>query len=379
MGLGNLKELRDLFIYNNKIGEDGLRAINGCTNLRRLRMENVDIKRLSLPGLRNLHVLHIKKGRVIEIAPTINNLSQLRELTLFKTGVSKLPHSIKGLKNLEVLTLRGHGLTTLPEDLGDLKKLRVLDLNNTRTYKPAKNIIKQLPTSIAGLTGLEILDLTKLGLNTFPEIMNSKLRLLFAGGNNFAVLPDNLGKLKNLEVLILGCNQKCTLPLSIGRLTKLRVLNVGGSRWKENRQISTGVKMNRVPRELGSLQSLCKLNLKHVGLQEFPAWIGILKGLRILNLDGNRISRLPGRFNAPPRLLVLTFNGNRLRSVPIGFLRGLPRSIILNMNDNLIPPQRLRKYMRRFRPEVPRKILCSRGMHMNNHHRTYKDIRKYGY
>jgi len=98
------------------------------------------------------------------------------------------------------------------------------------------------PKKIAQLEGLNIQDL---GLTELPEAITNltKLRKIWARGNNLTRIPEEIGKLINLEEIT-------KIPESIGKLTRLRDLDL-----RANQLIF-------VPSSVRNLTSLEKLDLR---------------------------------------------------------------------------------------------------------------------
>ena len=134
-----------------------------------------------------------------------------------------LPSTICCLKLLEHLNLFGcSNCDNLPENLGNLKGLKQLDLSGTA--------IKELPSSIVGLTALSLLTLIDCkNLMCLPSaVCCLKLleRLDLFGCSNCDNLPENLGNLKGLKQLDLSGTAIKDLPSSIEGLTALTLLTL---------------------------------------------------------------------------------------------------------------------------------------------------------
>ena len=140
----------------------------------------------------------------------------------------------------------------------------------------------------------------------FPsEITNcTMLEILDGDGNDFDVLPDTIGNLKNLLRLNLNFVGLKFLPSSIGMCQALEELKV-----HENylQQLPSSIGLLRrlrilvahdncivqLPDELASCASLTHLNVANNQLTRLPDNIGHLKQIKSLNLMGNFLMYLP--------------------------------------------------------------------------------------
>jgi Leucine-rich repeat (LRR) protein len=142
--LAALKSLEDLFAYKSKMTMSGLKCLNELTNLKRLTLEPVirDNSVMDLSGLKNLQYLSIRTPRKSEDFLTdadlacLENLEKLRDLSLAGCdGITDkgLMH-LKGLTNVERLHLIDASLT---DDglayLKDMKKLNHLQIGGNFT------------------------------------------------------------------------------------------------------------------------------------------------------------------------------------------------------------------------------------------------------
>ncbi|KAJ9700901.1 hypothetical protein PVL29_006297 [Vitis rotundifolia] len=197
------------------------------------------------------------KGSDMNEVPIIENPLELDSLCLRDCkNLTSLPSSIFGFKSLATLSCSGCSqVESFPEILQDMESLRKLYLDGTA--------IKEIPSSIQRLRGLQYLSLRKCkNLVNLPEsICNlTSLKLLVVERcPNFKKLPDNLGRLQSL------------LRLSVGHLDS----------------------MNFPLPSLSGLCSLRTLELRGCNLREFPSEIYYLSSLVTLSLEGNHFSRIP--------------------------------------------------------------------------------------
>lgn len=122
-----------------------------------------------------------------------------------------------------------------------------------------KDNIPPEPASVTDLIDGDLDEVTKLNLS---------LRCL-------QCLPDDLGRLRNLQILDVSANQLVALPSSIGRCTHLKSLDVGGN------------PLATLPVELAKLTALEGLNISRTQITTLPP------GLEKLPIRRLALSRLP--------------------------------------------------------------------------------------
>lgn len=311
-----------------------------------------------------LEYLNMNGTEFYSVPDNIGNLTKLKTLSLsYLTNMAKvsvLPDSFGNLTSLEFLDLGDLGLTQVPESLGKLVNLKYLNLEN--------NVIKKLPDNIGSLTKLEFLNasclldvpvsisnisnLKKLVFRTtasnaqlpddFGRLQN--LDILYLTGSystlpstfgtlnvrdltfeytKFPSIPDVLGDLQKLESLDLVCNCK-TLPDSFTNLTSLKSLVLGGP-------------IETLPSRFGRLINLKYLNYSYGSLTELPSSIGQLKSLTELYLGSNSLKTLPSGLFDLAKIKIIGLVNNKLTSLPIGFSKLGTTLQTLYVSGNMIP------------------------------------------
>jgi Leucine-rich repeat (LRR) protein len=94
-------------------------------------------------------------------------------------------------------------------------------------------------------------------------------------------LPNDIGKLTDLNTLVITKSKIRYIPKSIGELKKLKIL-----------VIAWGGRLREVPPEIGELKELIELDLFRNKLKTLPPEIGKLKKLRKLILGENDFSEI---------------------------------------------------------------------------------------
>ena len=183
------------------------------------------------------------------------------------------------MKALSNLHLDGCGIKELPssiEHLTGLEMLYMIDCTNLRS----------LPSSICRLKSLVELNLYGCSnLDTFPEIMEDMkcLEDLDLRHSGIKELPSSIQNLKSLGRLHMS-SCLVTLPDSIYNLRSLRHLMLRGCS-----------NLEKFPKNLEGFCSLEQLDLSHSNLMEgsIPTDIWDLYSLEILNLSWNHMVSIP--------------------------------------------------------------------------------------
>ena len=164
---------------------------------------------------------------------------------------------------------------------------------NLRKLKLKKNLIREFPREIGGLTALEVRDREERGW--LADLLCPGERVveewavkwliprqeLLIGDNQFINLPRTIGQLKRLCVLRAAENAFIYLPPELGDLPSLRELDLSFN------QIET------LPREFGKLSALQTALLGENSLLRLPREIGAMAGLTELNVFNNKVCPWP--------------------------------------------------------------------------------------
>jgi len=306
---GHVKGLCLEYMGLRSIPEVWFQKISSLTSLTSLSLSNnYSLTVLSLPesigNLKNLKNLKMTNNQLGEIPEKFGDLENLEELDLTGNSLKTLPESFGNLKNLMSLSLTGNRLKKLPNSIGDLKNLRNLNLRNN--YE-----LEEIPKSFGDLENLEELDLTGNSLKTLPESFGNLKNLKSLSlsdnraGNSLKTLPESFGNLKNLMSLSLSDNRIEKLPNSIGDLKNLRNLNMRNNELEE------------IPESFVDLENLEELNLAGNSLKTLLERFGKLKNLmkglsllKYLDLSRNNLQEIPLLVLDLPNLdnLILTEN-----------------------------------------------------------------------
>ncbi|TQD94755.1 hypothetical protein C1H46_019609 [Malus baccata] len=251
-GLRQLKEFKKL---------DKLTWMNlsGCEFLEKIPdlSGSPNIKYLDLSGCKNL----------VEVDDSVGFLDKLQ--VLFLSGCSKLTRFATrlGSRSLKELYLSGcTRLERFPEIEKDkMKSLIYLEIEKTG--------IRELPSSIAYLTGLLELHANGCELQKIPDLSGSpNIRVLELNDcTSLVEVDDSVGFLDKLELLLLnGCSKLTRFATRLGSRS-LFSLSLGGCR-----------RLESFPKIEGKMESLYLLDIEKSGIRELPS-IAYFTMLRTLN------------------------------------------------------------------------------------------------
>ncbi|ONI21478.1 hypothetical protein PRUPE_2G068900 [Prunus persica] len=355
----NLSHCTSLVEVDDSVGRlDKLVRLNlkGCVMLMRFAT------RLRLKSLENLDLRDCKR---LESFPEIEvKMESLSSLDILGSGVRELPSSIAYLTGLRELDLRGCFNLTRIATLR-LKSLEELDLRNCERLESFPKIevemeslwrlymngsgIRELPPSIAYLTGLQQLDLsgcfnltrfaTRLRLNSleslslrdckrlesFLELENMpKLTTMNLRGCQFLKKIPDLSGIPNIKYLYLcDCTSLVEIDDSVGLLDKLIALYLNGcvnltsfaTRLRLNSLESLSLcdckRLESFPEIEVKMESLLSLDISGSGVRELPSSIAYLTGLSHFRADyceNLKITSLQGLYGLQ-RLTLLSFYG----------------------------------------------------------------------
>ncbi|GLJ35029.1 hypothetical protein SUGI_0705010 [Cryptomeria japonica] len=217
--------------------------------------------------LRELNI----SGSIRKLPKSIGQLQYLQTIVVDgwpDTNLKGLPEELCQLKSLSHLTLRWcRALTLLPKDIGNLINLQHLDLSFCSQ-------LKELPQSFKELVLLQHLDLQGCGnLGISPHFLGkitSLKHLNFKDCRKLRVLPANLASQVSLRSLCLEGTTLQELPNEVGRLTNLEVLEIGSPY------------LRILPLSIGNMRNLKKLNLEGcTNLTSLPNTLGVLRQLSV--------------------------------------------------------------------------------------------------
>lgn len=231
--------------------------------------------------------IKIKNGNVTEINlrgndlkgnfPTISGFPKLQKLDLSSNQLSgDVSPTLSSMSTLVRLDISSNRLTGDPSNiilpLFNLKEISVG--NNNFVFNDINNVLQSF-------SGLEVLDLSHIGLNTVPQKISTlaNLQSLNLSNNTISTGFSNLSGLFSLTELNLSGNQLTKIPTEIGSMKGLTILDASNNLFATNYSAV-----------LSSLKNLEWISLKNNQILSFPAEFSQLKNLIHLNISDNKIS-----------------------------------------------------------------------------------------
>ncbi len=201
-------------------------------------------------------------------------------------------------KNSLNLKKSGNKYTNLQEALKKPKEVYKLDLSGK--YQVRKSTLEDAKTIFIELEDLNI-DI-RLSLTELPSGVGNltELRELDVNTNLLGKLPNEIGRLRKIQILSLSYNELKRIPYSIGNLTKLEQLRLDNN------------KLIQLPTEIRMLVNLKLLDLYNNKLNNIPSGIGKLIQLEELDLRKNHLTHLPIEIVNLKNLHYLYLSGNLL-------------------------------------------------------------------
>ena len=228
-------------------------------------------------------------GALRELPPAVRQLTGLRTLRLAGSGLAKLPSWLAELPLLEIIDARGCPLRTMPP----MPWVRwALDADRLHAFRTAIDPTRashvaigpgESPAAIAYVAGLARqgrLTLTELTVEVPP----------WGPAATWA----------NLEAVVEHLDE------IIANSPQLRALGL------------VDCPLGRVPESIRGLRRLSHLRLSRVLPGELPDWLFDLPALTALDLSRNGLSDLPVALGHAGRLTDLDLSGNPLREIPAG-------------------------------------------------------------
>ncbi len=201
--LTHLKELKLSNLKITKLPD----CICRLTHLEKLDLSNTNITKFSkeLGNLQNLKELWIvSNDNLNELPKEIGNLQNLKKLSIKgNDNLNELPKEIGNLQNLKELSIQSNdNLNELPVEIGNLVNLEELELYGE---------IKTLPKEIGNLSSLKVLN--------FSYYQGSGMIC----STSFKPIPDEISNLLNLEEMYISDLNKYDIPASMFDIKKLKI------------------------------------------------------------------------------------------------------------------------------------------------------------
>jgi Leucine-rich repeat (LRR) protein len=260
-------------------------------------------------NLKNLEVLRFGRPYNSKACPmdylsdSINQLINLRYLTINDLPITIFPLDLSGLENLLQLEIKtGQEVITSLPDFKSLKRIQSLLIyaNPKFNLSSAANFESILENKHLKKI---LLSEVKLSPTMADQIQNLDSLVSIELSNN-DIIALRLGKQKNLQFLSIFSNPIVTVDESIYSLDSLKILNFTYTQIKNiNPKIANlkelkelnleGSPIEKVPAEIAKLSKLETLTLRSTNVSEIPSEIFQIKSLKRLDLLATKMTNLP--------------------------------------------------------------------------------------
>uniref|UniRef100_A0A914HYP4 Disease resistance R13L4/SHOC-2-like LRR domain-containing protein n=1 Tax=Globodera rostochiensis TaxID=31243 RepID=A0A914HYP4_GLORO len=261
--------------------------------------------------------LDLNSSELVSIPTSIQTLTQLTELFVYKNKLTSLPSELGQLVNLRILGLSENNLSTLPESLSSLKKLETLDLRHNK-------INEEIPPVVFQMESLETLWLRYNKIKSVSAEIRRlrRLKMMDLRENKITELPATIAELQCLSILLLSSNQLKRIPDEIGQCVQLTQLDLQHN------------ELESLPESIGSLVALKRLGIRYNHLLELPSTLAQCTLLDEFVVESNKLQALPdGILNALPSLKSINLSRNQLSAIPQG---GFEQTVSVNVEHNSI-------------------------------------------
>lgn len=195
-------------------------ALLNCTQLDmqsvvNLVLSNPDIKHLEIKGARGLEQVIVEEEN-----------TSLCNLDIRNNQLKRLPQFVSKLKALRQAAFSQNPLNDIQSLIPVLDSIQSLKLSIV-----PPNVIALILSEITFNNSLQTLYIHNCGLRSFPNDINKlkQLEVLVAGGNSFTELPESILELENLKWLDVVSCEITNIPAFILDMDSLRQLSVIGN------------------------------------------------------------------------------------------------------------------------------------------------------
>lgn len=268
---------------------------------------------------------------------------QLRDIKYANNEARKLPISIARAGRLTYLDVSNNRLEELEHaELGRLTGLLKLSLANNR--------LNRLPQEFGAFKALRSLNLSSNFLDKFPVFLCDLESLvdIDISFNSMSCLPDEVGRLRNLEKFVMTNNRLAgSLPSTLSELINLRELDIKYNTLTAIDVVSELPKLeilsadhNMISQFVGSFERVRSLKLNSNPITKFDI-TSPMPTLKMLNLSGAQLASIDGSFNNMANLERLVLDRNYFVSLPntIGNLRRLEHFSIAHNSVGELPSE----------------------------------------
>ena len=307
-------------------------AFGGLDRLRSLSINSehssfLAVEAGGLSGLPNLEDLNLG-GNYLRSLPSgeLCNLPRLRTLNVSGNEIASLSQLGLGggrggecMERLQVLDLSHNEISELKGGEAAIRSDSLMELVLSSNY-----ISEVHEAALAGLSRLELLDLSDNQLTSLPERLfrgNGDLLVLSLANNSVAKLDASaFDRSHKLEVLDLSGNELTAESLHFAHLRSLTEIGLSRNR------IAGRVQADKAfPRSLEALRVDNNMAAELKGLDGLP-------NLKELDASGNRMAAVPETL--PASLTHLHLSGNRIQEVAASSISNASSVLVLDLSDN---------------------------------------------
>ncbi|KAI0147979.1 adenylate cyclase [Hypoxylon sp. NC0597] len=295
--------------------------VQACPQLRDIKFSNNEARKLpiSIGRASRLTYLDVSNNRLEELEHAeLGRLTGLLKLSLANNRLNRLPQEFGRFRALRSLNISSNFLDKFPVFLCDLESLVDIDVSF--------NSISCLPDEIGRLQNLEKFVMTNNRLagslpSTFRELIN--LRELDIKYNTLTGI-DIVSELPKLEILSADHNMISQFAGGFERVRTLKLNSNPITKFEITSPVPTLKQLNLSSAQLASIDGSFNnmVNLERLVLDRnyfvsLPNTIGNMRRLEHFSIAHNAVGELPPEIGCMTELRVLDVRGNNIRKLPM--------------------------------------------------------------
>ncbi|GJC92441.1 protein phosphatase 2C [Colletotrichum higginsianum] len=321
LGLGRIQKFNHVDLSGRNLITIPISLYSKASEIISLNLSrnlSLDLPRDFIQSCQNLRDIKFNNNEARRLPPSLGKAAKLTYLDVSNNRVDQLDHAeLHGLHGILKLNIANNRLKALPQYFGAYKALRNLNISS--------NFLDRFPLFLCDVESLVELDLSF---------------------NSISSLPDQIGKLRNLEKFVITNNRLSnSLPDSFSELSGLRELDIKYNAITSINIISLLPKLeilsadhNSISQFIGSFERIRSLKLNSNPITKFEIIEPVLT-LKMLNLSHCQLASIDETFNMMLNLERLVLDKNYFVSLPqhIGNLGKLEHFSIANNNVAELP------------------------------------------
>lgn len=212
-----------------------------------------------------------------------------------------------------------------------IRSIYVQEIDSIKKLNLKNKFLVTLPNEIGKLKNLESLCLSCNNIEEIPRNVFNLKKLLELDVSNTYIekIPEKIEKLSNLKMLNMGNCLIKNIPSELFKLNHLEYLDISNNDiYKLSSKISIlgnleylnlmDTFISILPKEIGALHKLEYLNLSNSGISTIPKEIEGLKKLKVLDLSNLKITEIPEIIFKMKNLIDLNLSKTSISSIPAG-------------------------------------------------------------